>query len=388
MGFLKKNDGLTLVELMVSITIGSLIMLAASTVLLLGFRINHQTTESVTRQYTARTVITLLENLASEGEIKQVQSTLDGSWKVRGGDNDKIFLSFCSGEKQIYTGTFETDETNTQKGTPILENVVASYVTLNENVLTISIEDSEHTYTSSVYYRVTPGKDYEDHFKNPALGLENVGGSLESANPRRVFLETLYSQVGGYGGIINHKAEPKNKTAGSDLQCACKNYNFFSEWYVGGFGEKAEASGWNANTPWCACFVSWGLSHIEGLSNPNTKLNPNTATEGDKYIWFANVDTFMKYFKKDTTGGWKTNNPAVGDLVFFDMINESNDPTHMGVVLELLYEADDSTLKGIKTIEGNSADMVAVREYSINDARIIGYGDPWAAQTGTNNQDS
>ena len=101
MGFLKKNDGLTLVELMVSITIGSLIMLAASTVLLLGFRINHQTTESVTRQYTARTVITLLENLASEGEIKQVQSTLDGSWKVRGGDNDKIFLSF-SGAHYAY----------------------------------------------------------------------------------------------------------------------------------------------------------------------------------------------------------------------------------------------------------------------------------------------
>ena len=69
----KNNDGLTLVELMVSIAIGSMILLATVTVLLLGFRIQHNTTKSVTQQYTARTVVTLLENMSAEGSFNGVR---------------------------------------------------------------------------------------------------------------------------------------------------------------------------------------------------------------------------------------------------------------------------------------------------------------------------
>ena len=67
----------------------------------------------------------------------------------------------------------------------------------------------------------------------------------------------------------------------------------------------------------------------------------------------------------------------------------------MGVVLgyveeeiQLASDANDTKAEeeptkkiiGIITIEGNSADVVAIREYDLSDSRILGYGDPWAAK--------
>ena len=74
---------------------------------------------------------------------------------------------------------------------------------------------------------------------------------------------------------------------------------------------------------------------------------------------------------------WKSkdSSPVPGDLIFCDMVNGTDDnPSHMGAVLSV-------NSGKVTTIEGNSADMVAVREYDLEDPRIIGYGDPWAAQT-------
>lgn len=384
----KKNDGLTLVELMVSITIGSLIMLAASTVLLLGFRINHQTTESVTRQYTARTVITLLENLASEGGISQVHSELDGSWKAYGKDGSKVVLSYSSKDQQIVTGAGDA-------ATPILEEIVASYLILRGNVLIISIEDFENAYTSSVYCRTAPNKTGENFENNDENNDDNNGDDPPDAlipDKKMAFLELLKSQLGNTGGIIHsHKAI----TAGEDTivesssECICSDNVFFSEWFIGGYSEAAKAKGWSSDTPWCACFVSWGLGHIKDLNNPNTEKNPNTEDDqDDTYVWFANVDDFMEFFPKDKATLWRNarETPEIGDLIFFNLISDDKlNPSHMGAVLDV-EQRDDGTY--VITIEGNSADMVAVREYPIGDPRIIGYGNPWAAQTGTNDQGS
>lgn len=365
----RRNDGLTLVELMVSITIGSLIMLAASTVLLLGFRINHQTTKSVTQQHTARTVITLLENMATEGSFNKVERDSDGSWKVGVEAEDtmgfsQVLLSYSSTNQTIYTGEYDT---------PILENVIASYVMWENKVLTISLEDDEQTYTSSVYCRTT-SMSGGANFNSGDYSFTSSEGSgvfFEVLLEEKIqnFLEALISQVGMRGGIINHGEGPC-----TDLQNhICKDYNFFSEWYIGGYSDSAAAKGWGADTAWCGCFISWGLSQKGiGLAAPDGAAK-----------WFANVDSFMSYFtdQSEDKGCWKKagSTPSAGDLIFFNMISDDKtNPSHMGAVLKVENGI-------VYTIEGNSADMVAVREYSINDARIIGYGDPWAAQTGTNN---
>ena len=90
---MKRNQGgFTLVEMMVTIVIGSLVTLAATTVLLLGLRINNRSTQTVTRQNTARVVITMLENLAAEGEITDIileenQEDKVTAWEIRNAEN-------------------------------------------------------------------------------------------------------------------------------------------------------------------------------------------------------------------------------------------------------------------------------------------------------------
>ena len=107
-----------------------------------------------------------------------------------------------------------------------------------------------------------------------------------------MFLKFLNSQVGTYGGIISHEKEPKTAIVENeqgeeeekDLPHICEDKKFFSEWFLpDGYNEEAVSKGWGPETPWCACFASWGLINA-GLSGPTS--NPK---------WFENVDTFMKY---------------------------------------------------------------------------------------------
>ena len=386
MKFWKKNDGLTLIELMISIAIGTMIFAAATTVLLLGIRINHHTTDSIMQQYTARTVISMMEQMAEEGSVNKTYRAPDGSWKLGTkipDDDDQaedafenVVLSYSSEAQTIYTGDGVT---------PILENVIASYIILEGNVLTISLEDTEGTYSSSVYCRIQGmigGENFDsaDHgssiIKPPDENKSDNEQKEQEA--RESFLLLLNSQVGIRGGIIDHSKEPGNQIIEDGevteikIVCNCKNYNFYSEWFLGGYNESTSEKGWGPDTPWCACFVSWGLVN-SGLSGPSGNSK-----------WYANVDSFMKYFKTRSTekNCWAAVDPAdetpyipkPADLIFFDMVGGSrNDPSHMGTVLSVANGK-------VTTIEGNSADMVAIREYDLKDSRILGYGDPWAAQ--------
>ena len=148
--FWKKNQGLTLVELMVSIAIGTMIFAAATTVLLLGVRINHHATDSVMQQYTARMVVTMLEDLAAEGDMGEIKRSMDGSWVVhRDKTKNSPVVSYSAVQQAIYTNA-QTE--------PILENVIASYLIYDDKsgLLTISLEDHDTTYTSTVFCRITP----------------------------------------------------------------------------------------------------------------------------------------------------------------------------------------------------------------------------------------
>ena len=361
--FWKKNQGLTLVELMVSIAIGTMIFAAATTVLLLGVRINHHATDSVMQQYTARMVVTMLEDLAAEGDMGEIKRSMDGSWVVhRDKTKNSPVVSYSAVQQAIYTNA-QTE--------PILENVIASYLIYDDKsgLLTISLEDHDTTYTSTVFCRITPqqtGNAFED--KPEDLVGAATGDKYKA---KQEFINLLMTQVGVQGGLINHDSRTNARTiteneadtgriiCESVCSLLCHKYNFFSQWYIGGYEDHA---GWGPETPWCACFVSWGLCHMDGLTMHTGKTR-----------WYANVDDFMAYFTQDTSGGWKINNPSAGDIIFFDMLNGTTDnPSHVGVVLSV----ENGT---VTTIEGNSADMVAIREYSLSDTRILGYGDPWEA---------
>ena len=161
---------------------------------------------------------------------------------------------------------------------------------------------------------------------------DNSNDNITESFARNIFLKTLISQMGSNGEII-----------GGGLS----SYDYYTEWYIGGYKNN---SGWSKNTPWCASYISWCIGQI----------NLSVSGEAPRY---ANVDLFKNHFGTDT---WLTpdHTPAPGDLVFF---GQNNDPNHMGVVITTDEEA-------IYTIEGNTANVVGIRKYSIADPKILGYG--------------
>lgn len=367
MRFWKKNDGLTLVELIVSIAIGTMIFAAATTVLLLGIRIHHHTTDSIMQQYTARTVIEVFENLVKEGTIERVDGEEDGSWTVVDGTG-KVLLSYHGPEKTIYTGAYPKRENDTEAGSPILENVEESAINLDGRILKITIKDTKETYQSSVYCRTQVVTDGKEETTPPS--------TIEEDTSRKAFLKVLNSQMGQSFGLINHEEE-KKALGISSCDCEKNGFTWFSEWYIGGFTEAAVDANWGEATPWCSCFVSWGLVKA-GLNGPEDNLK-----------WFADVDSFKLFLEnnsawtsRDAATGKKL--PKAGDLIFFDtnLSDDDHSPSHVGVVCKV----EDGS---VYTIEGNvmdnDVDKVKNQSYSLTYEEIIGYGDPWAAQAKSNN---
>lgn len=378
------QNGFTLVELLVCIVVGSIVTLAATTVLLLGLRINNQSTGTVTRQNTTRVLLTALEDIATEGNISIEMKY--NQWRIF--DGATTFFSYDATKKAIYTGDAADDKE------PLLDGVLSSGLEWDDRLLTISVTTEEGTYQSSVYCRaaVTPTgdsglPDEEAEELNKDEDTIIAEGKGDTTNGRKAFLEVLASQYrtalntpNYYGRIIGYESE----------------YEYYSQWYIkGGWGQ----NGWGPETPWCACYVTWAI-HQTIAENDGVLNYSNDVTKGLPNIpSYAGVDSFMGFFTQSNTdqSGWLWSQAIVekypnaspgvydaddpdtwsvqpGDIVFFDweqtaLLNVDPDPDHVGVVLHVDQDAGI-----VYTIEGNTSNMVAVRQYYINDPRILGYG--------------
>lgn len=105
---------------------------------------------------------------------------------------------------------------------------------------------------------------------------------------------------------------------------------------------------------WCDAFVDWCFYKAYGVANAKGILAGNF----DDYT----VQSAQLYKNK----GAFDQNPKVGDQVFF---KGSAGINHTGLVYKV-------TSSAIYTIEGNTSNKVAYREYPRNSSRIAGYGHP------------
>lgn len=339
-------DGYTLLELMITILIGSIITLATTTILLLGLRLNNESNATVEKQNTVRVLLTALEDLATEGEINSIEYTTY-SWKIIGEDATNPIFSYDAEKKIIYTG--RTSES------PLLEDVIASHVMMDENgLLTFSIETDDGIYSSSVFCRTAKQDEvYKDEEVNSIVQETNT---IVTTEARKAFLKVLASQYGSHGYVIPNEALGIKVTGSSGLQYYSDLYN----------------SSWDLDTPWCAIFISWAVAqdNIVGVGDSQTNVGVkqyiNTLpveSHVSKYVEY--IEGKGEYTGKEST--W-TDNPQPGDLVIFDWDKEKdNGPDHIGVVLKIENNI-------LYTIEGNTANMVAVRSYKTTDPDIVGYG--------------
>lgn len=328
MKHLRKSGGFTLVELVVSIAVASLVTMAATTVLMLALRVNRQTSDTATQQYTVRALLTTMEKAATDGNIDRVVTKL-GSWRMIGVEKvidengqettlDRVIFSYDPFYETIYANDI-----------PVLRNVYASNAILEGNLLSISVETKEGIFETTVYCR---GGNIDKGGTTPTIPSEPISAV-------DTFLAKLLGEINSSGVIKNGDYAGK----------------YYSQWYIGdaNFGEQ-----WNPSTPWCACYISWALAEMD-------LKGPENFNGEDHTKWFANVDEFMSHFGELGTEA------APGALVFFNLDNDE-EADHMGAVYGRSKDEEGNDI--VITIEGNSAGRVAVRSYQLDDPRILGYG--------------
>ncbi len=108
---------------------------------------------------------------------------------------------------------------------------------------------------------------------------------------------------------------------------------------------------------WCAAFVSWCLD-TAGVSD----------SAGGRFVsctlWVEKLQSIGQY--RTRSSGYE---PKAGDLIFFRSAGVSRASDHVGLVR---YVKDGR----VYTVEGNSSDQVSLRDYSLKDTYIVGYGLP------------
>ncbi|MGD9605699.1 MAG: CHAP domain-containing protein, partial [Bacilli bacterium] len=126
------------------------------------------------------------------------------------------------------------------------------------------------------------------------------------------------------------------------------------EGYVEGTNNDTKYGTWYGmpNQPWCAMFVSWSANQAK----ISTTIIPKYASVSLGMQWFQEHQLFK------LKGSYI---PKAGDIIFF----KSDGASHTGLVI---------SSDGVKvyTIEGNTSNMVAKRNYLLNYSTITGYGTP------------
>ena len=110
---------------------------------------------------------------------------------------------------------------------------------------------------------------------------------------------------------------------------------------------------------WCDMFVDWCFLTAFGYEKALALLCQPERSAG------AGCTYSLRYFKNK--GQFHTSDPKLGDQIFFGTSLDNS--THTGIV-----ESVDK--KQVHTIEGNTSNQVARRNYSLTNSRILGYGRP------------
>ena len=408
---LRDNAGATLVELLITVAIGSLVTMAAVTVLIFGLKAHHLGLDTTARQNEIQMGISVIRELLAENTITGIGPKGEIQIADGTGEDGKVV------QKNLLYYDAEADAVCGTAGGKLLEKVTGYSVAWNRkedpNLLTVTLTLANgKKYSIPVYCRmvdIVPEESTESTTEattepateatteattaatsepptatttpligDPTAETTNplIGDPTEESSNPLIDNVTGYSAQTGTNSyalrqepstdeilaevLSDQKVEPSVRLFVGKLASQLGSTGriltedgqgeYFSQWYIGSYAQNPT---WNESTPWCACFVSWALDACA----PYLEGEPPR---------FANVDTF--WVELVTADNWKKNRPEAGDLIFFDWVDDSQyNPQHVGVVLT---EKDG----WIYTIEGNSNGVVAMRKYPADDAGIMGYG--------------
>lgn len=210
------------------------------------------------------------------------------------------------------------------------------------------------TYAANVGY--TPSNEYKNSVYYQNLLRVNLTGDM-----RTDIVNIAKSQVGYHEG--NSESE-----YGGDSVDADGDYTEYGYWYCN------NVKHWQSlkNSAWCAMFVSWCARQAnisaDIIANSINAIPDNTT---------GNRDDVGRYFyveEKTPESGYV---PLPGDLIFFDWTGKDKNWSHVGIVCYVMDDVlDDIKGRTVITVEGNSANKVAMRAYAFDDPVIRAYGVP------------
>lgn len=121
--------------------------------------------------------------------------------------------------------------------------------------------------------------------------------------------------------------------------------------------------------PWCAVFCDCMCLEAaipEDRDDESKKYDAQYFLYQPSYNnYSASAALFAGYFKN--AGAWFTSDPQPGDMIFFQ--DATGSIIHVGIV-ESYYN------NCVTTIEGNTSNQVARKQYNDDSSRIAGYGRP------------
>lgn len=351
---IRKNDGFTLIELVVAMAASVTVMAAAFTVLMFGTRVEAQTTDIISDRQSVTLQMANLDSLVQSSEISKVEILAD-DWILYGKDEDDNDVEVMSYDANTQTISSSTGIT--------LSDVTATLSVSDNYLLTLELETENGSYSISTRCHKAISAEatnatavlikLRDEKKTSIFS--SISDDEIQQRSRYSFVLVMATQHGSTGNILGDK-----------------EYDYFSQWYN---------ENWPSDTPWCACFISWALDKVKGSidgdvpSFAGVKNGIELFKDADhKYgAWAPSVyyPPTLKGMTNIQITEYVTNNkytPLPGDVIFFDWtVDTKNDYDHVGAVLYV----DGNT---VYTIEGNSNNKVAIRGYDLDDPCIIGYG--------------
>ena len=199
---------------------------------------------------------------------------------------------------------------------------------------------------------------YSFNSKTGSGGLSSYGSSYSSTGLFNLY-NTLYAhQISNKNTIYRTNTSYRlSGNMGKDIVSNAKQYIGFNE---ADNSYKLFTQG--RNEAWCADFVT---HVVKEAYKKNGKSIPSgfgsSSVEGLRQ-WGKNNNCYLDTTNTSNKSSVIANSVKPGDVVIF-----KNGISHTGVVAEV---NSDGTFK---TIEGNTSDKVAYRNYSANDSKISGF---------------
>ena len=201
-------------------------------------------------------------------------------------------------------------------------------------------------------FAITPTYTVSSDYKKSKY-YSNLSTLTLTGNQRSDVVRVALTQLG------YHEGNSERDFAGDNAK-GNRNFTEYNRYH--GKLDNNEGNGYSYGYYWCAAFATWCAVQA-GI--------PEAIVPTESYVgvstqrlrsWFLNN---AKYY---TRGNYT---PITGDYIFFKDAGAAVPTTHVGLVL---YVKGNS----VYTIEGNAGglDCVAIREYTLSNTYIVGYGVP------------